>query len=209
MGEAGGGCYTRHTHHAIGWNFLTRQKNDIFPVLHFFGKQCLWMGFESFSVTKMSILRPRLGPMHNSITPHQPHISGWKSPTLKITGRKAPGRLRVTQEHPKCHKIANIGVKYWYLALWHTLRLLWHLQCALNCSFEPIKLPMSVLPWIHWYPLPESIIPTSGLRTLCPIASTTPSSTMEIQLKTFWFVLKIQLFYCDLSSYLHWWWTVE
>ena len=161
MGEAGGGCYTRHTYHAIGWNFLTRQKNDIFPVFHFFGKQCLWMGFESFSVTKMSILKPRLGPMHNSITPHQPHISGWKSPTLKITGRKAPGCLRVTQEHPKCHKIANIGVKYWYLALWHTLRLLSHLQCALNCSFEPIKLPMSVLPWIHWCPLPESIIPTS------------------------------------------------
>ena len=164
MGEAGGGCYTRHTYHATGWNFSTRQTNEIFPVFRFFGKQCLWMGFESFSVTKLSILRPRLGPMHNSITPHQPHISGWKSPTLKITGRKAPGRLRVTQEHPKCHKIANIGVKYWYLALWHTLRLLWHLQCALNCSFEPIKLPMSVLPWIHWCPLPESIIPTSYLR---------------------------------------------
>ena len=123
MGEAGGGCYTRHTYHAIGWNFLTRQKNDIFPVFHFFGKQCLWMGFESFSVTKMSILKPRLGPMHNSITPHQPHISGWKSPTLKITGRKAPGRLRVTQEHPKRHKILNRAVDNWYKALWCTLWL--------------------------------------------------------------------------------------
>ena len=135
MGEAGDGCHTPHTQHAICWKILTRQKNDIFPVLHFFGKQCLWMGFESFSVTKMSILKPRLGPMHNSIPPHQPHISGWKSPTLKITGRIAPGRLRVTQEHPKCHKILKLAVDNWYKALWCTLWLFWHLWRSKQGSF--------------------------------------------------------------------------
>ena len=135
-----------------------------FLFFHFFGKQCLWMGFESLSVTKMSIRKPKLGPMHNSITPHQPHISGWKSPTLKITGRKAPGRLRVTQEHPKCHIIVNIGVKYWYNAIWHTLGLFGHHQCALNSSFEPIMLPISGPPWIHWCHLPDSNILSSYLR---------------------------------------------
>ena len=127
IGEVEGGCYTPHTHHDICWKILTRQKNDIFPFCIFFGKQCLWMGFESLSVTKMSILKPKLGPMHNSITPHQPHISGWKFPTLKITGRKAPGRLCVSQEHPKRHKILNRAVDDWHRALRCTPWLFWHL----------------------------------------------------------------------------------